>query len=62
VQTRREFDIAMAIDPLTGAATYDARIRNFNVTNLTHIEMQVRDTTTGEVKARELYDITPFKL
>jgi hypothetical protein len=62
VQTRREFNITMAIDPLTGAATYDARIRNFNVTNLTHIEMQARNITTGAVEASELYNITPFKI
>jgi len=61
VQTSRVFPIPMAIDPLTGAATYDARIRGFNVTNLTHIEMQARSTTTGEIVARELFDITPFR-
>jgi hypothetical protein len=60
-QTSRVFPIPMAIDPLTGAATYDARIRGFNVTNLTHIEMQARSTTTGEIVARELFDITPFR-
>ena len=62
VQSRREFNIAMAVDPLTGGATYSARIRNFNVTNLTHIEMQARNTITGAVEASELYDITTFKL
>ena len=61
VQTRREFNIAMAIDPLTGLATYDARIRGFNVANLTHIEMQARNITTGVIEAKELYDITPFR-
>ncbi len=61
VQASRVFPIPMAIDPLTGAATYDARIRGFNVTNLTHIEMQARSTTTGEIVARELFDITPFR-
>jgi hypothetical protein len=51
----------MAIDPLTGAATYDARIRGFNVANLTHIEMQARNITTGVIEAKELFDITPFR-
>ncbi len=60
-QTTREFPIPMAIDPLTGAATYDARIRRFNVTNLTHIEMQTLNLTTGAIEARERYDITPFR-
>ena len=60
-QTRREFNVAMAIDPLTGAATYDARIRGFNVANLTHIEMQARNITTGVIEASVLFDITPFR-
>jgi hypothetical protein len=62
VESRREFNIALAVDPLTGGATYSARIRNFTVTNLTHIEMQARNTITGAVEASELYDITAFKL
>jgi len=62
VQTRREFNIAMVVDPLTGLATYDARIRGFNVTNLTHIELQARSIATGAIEASVLYDITPFKL
>jgi hypothetical protein len=61
VQTSREFNIAMVVDPLTGLATYDARIRGFNVRNLTHIEMQARNITTGAVDASVLYDITPFR-
>jgi hypothetical protein len=61
VQTRREFNIAMVVDPLTGLATYDARIRGFNVATLTHIEMQARNATTVVIEAKELYDITPFR-
>jgi len=61
VQTRREFNIAMAIDPLTGAASYDARIRGLNVQRLTHIEMQARNLTTGAIEASELFDIREFK-
>ena len=61
VQTRREFNIAMAIDPLTGAATYDARIRGLAVNRLTHIEMQARSLATGAIEASELFDITPFR-
>jgi hypothetical protein len=61
VQTRREFNIAMAIDPLTGAATYDARIRGLNVQRLTHIEMQARNLTTGAIEASELFDIREFR-
>ncbi len=61
LQTRREFNIAMAIDPLTGGATYDARIRGFNVTNLTHIEMQARSLATGAIEASELFDIREFR-
>jgi hypothetical protein len=60
-QTRREFNIAMAIDPLTGAATYDARIRGLAVNRLTHIEMQARSLATGAIEASELFDITPFR-
>jgi hypothetical protein len=60
-QTRREFNIAMAIDPLTGAATYDARIRGLSVLRLTHIEMQARNLTTGAIEASELFDIRPFR-
>jgi len=61
LQTRREFNIAMAIDPLTGAATYDARIRGLNVQRLTHIEMQARNLTTGAIEASELFDIREFR-
>ena len=61
VQTRREFNIAMAIDPLTGAATYDARIRGLALNRLTHIEMQARSLATGAIEASELFDITPFR-
>ena len=60
-QTRRETPIPMVIDPLTGAATYDARIRRFNVTNLTHIEMQARSIATGAIEASVLFDIRPFR-
>jgi hypothetical protein len=51
----------MAIDPLTGAATYDARIRGLAVNRLTHIEMQARSLATGAIEASELFDITPFR-
>ncbi len=60
-QTSRVFPIPMAIDPLTGAATYNARIRGFNITNLTHIEMQARSSATGAIEAKELFDITAFR-
>ena len=63
-ETRREFNVPMAIDPLTGEGTYDARIRptRTNLRNLTHIEMQGIDTTTGEIKATERFDIRPFRI
>jgi len=61
VQTRREFRIPITIDPLTGLGTYDARLRNLNVNNLTHIELQARTTATGVVEASVLFDIVPFR-
>lgn len=61
IQTRREINIPMAIDPLTGGATYDARARNLDLTFTTHIEMQARDSVTGAVEATELFDIRPFR-
>ena len=63
-ETRREFNVPMAIDPLTGEGTYDARIRptRTNLRNLTHIEMQGIDTTTGEIKATARFDIRPFRI
>lgn len=61
VQTRREFDVPMAIDPLTGGATYSARIRGSNLQTTTHVEMQARSLTTGEIEASELFDITEFR-
>lgn len=61
VQTRREFDVPMAIDPLTATATYSARIRGSNLQNTTHVEMQARSLTTGEIEASELFDITEFR-
>lgn len=60
-QVRRSFTIPMAIDPLTGGATYSARLRGVNLTNLTDIEMQAVNTTTGVVEASELFDIIPFR-
>lgn len=61
VNTRREFSIPMVIDPLNGAATYDARLRGIDLTNLTHIEMQARDALTAEVKASYEHDISAFR-
>ena len=61
LQVRREFNVAMAIDPLTGAAGYDARLRNIDLTFLTHIEMQARNATTDAVEASRLFDILPFR-
>jgi hypothetical protein len=61
VQTRREFNIPMAIDPLTGAATYDARIRGSNLQRTTHVEMQARSLTTGAIEASELFDVREFR-
>ena len=63
-ETRREFNVPMGIDPLTGEGTYDARIRptRTNLRNLTHIEMQGIDTTTGEIKATARFDIRPFRI
>jgi hypothetical protein len=60
-QVRRSFNIPMVIDPLTGGATYSARLRGLNLTNLTDIEMQAVNTTTGVVEATELFDIIPFR-
>ena len=60
-QTTREFPITMALDPLAGGATYDARIQGFDLTNLSHIEMQAIQLTTGAIEARALFDITPFR-
>jgi hypothetical protein len=51
----------MVIDPLTGLATYDARIRPLNTATLTHIEMQAINTTSNSIEASERYDITPFR-
>jgi hypothetical protein len=63
-ETRREFNVPMAIDPLTGEGTYSARIRptRTNLRDLTHIEMQAIDTTTGQIKATERFDIRPFRI
>lgn len=61
IQTRREFNIAMAVDPLTGAATYDARIRGLNMTTLSHVEMRAVSTVTGVIEASVLFDIRPFR-
>ncbi len=63
-ETRREFNVPMGIDPLTGEGTYDARIRptRTNLRNLTHIEMQGIDTRTGEIKATARFDIRPFRI
>ena len=63
-ETRREFNVPMTIDPLTGEGGYDARIRptRTNLRNLTHIEMQGIDTTTGEIKATARFDIRPFRI
>ena len=33
-----------------------------NLRNLTHIEMQGIDTTTGEIKATARFDIRPFRI
>ena len=55
-------NIPMAIDPLTGGATYDARIRNRTLTNLTHIEMRAINLTTGAVEASQVFDIRPFRI
>jgi hypothetical protein len=60
VQTRREFDVPMAIDPLTGGATYSARIRGAELGSLTHIEMQARNLVTDAIEASEQFDILPF--
>ncbi|MEQ1633512.1 MAG: hypothetical protein ABL997_14135, partial [Planctomycetota bacterium] len=61
VQVRREFNIPMTVDALTGAATYDARLRGVDLTFLTHIEMQARSTVDGVVEASQLFDIVPFR-
>lgn len=61
VETRRTVAVAMVIDPLTGLATYDARIRPLNIATLTHIEMQAINTTSNSIEASERYDITPFR-
>jgi hypothetical protein len=60
-QTRREFNVPIIIDPLTGGAGYDARFRGINLANTTHIEMQARDAATGEIKVGHLFDIVPFR-
>jgi hypothetical protein len=60
-ETRREFAVAMVVDPLTGAATYDVRRRNTNLANTTHVEMVLYNQTTNAVEARERYDIRPFR-
>jgi hypothetical protein len=51
----------MVIDPLTGAATYDARIRPVNTATLTHIEMQALKEGTNTLEASERYEIAPFR-
>jgi hypothetical protein len=61
VQTRREFSVPIVIDPLNGAATYDARFRNIDVTNLTQIEMQARDAVTGGVLASHPFEVAEFR-
>jgi hypothetical protein len=60
-QTRREFNVPIVIDPLTGGAGYDARFRGINLANTTHIEMQARDAATNEIKVGHLFDIVPFR-
>lgn len=60
-QTSLEFDIPIAIDALTGEATYDARIQGSDLTNLSHIEMRAINLTTGAIEASALFDITPFR-
>ena len=49
---------------LTGEGGYSARIvpTRTNLRNLTHIEMQGIDTTTGEIKATARFDIRPFRI
>lgn len=61
VETRREFAVAMVVDPLTGAASYDVRRRNVNLANTTHVEMVLYNQTTNAVEARERYDVRPFR-
>jgi hypothetical protein len=61
VQTSREVNIPFVIDPLNGAGTYDARLRGINVANITQIEMQARDATTGAVLASHPYDVVEFR-
>jgi hypothetical protein len=62
-ETRREFNIPMTIDPLTGEGGYSARVvpNRTNLRHLTHIEMQAIDTRTGEIRATERFDIRPFR-
>ena len=60
-QTRREFNVPIIIDPLTGGAGYDARLRGIDLTNTTQIEMQARDAATGEIKVGHLFDIVAFR-
>jgi hypothetical protein len=60
-QTSREVNIPFVIDPLNGAGTYDARLRGINVANVTQIEMQARDATTGAVLASHPYDVVEFR-
>jgi hypothetical protein len=61
VQTSREVNIPFVIDPLNGSGTYDARLRGIDLTNLTQIEMQARDATTGAVLASHPYDDVEFR-
>jgi len=61
VETRRTVPVTMVIDPLTGAATYDARVRPLNTATLTHIEMQALKEGTNTLEASERYEIAPFR-
>lgn len=60
-ESRRQFAVAMVVDPLTGGATYDARLRNVNLANTTHVEMVLRNQATNAIEARERYDVRPFR-
>lgn len=60
-ESRRQFAVAMVVDPLTGGATYDARFRNVNLANTTHVEMVLRNQATNAIEARERYDVRPFR-
>jgi hypothetical protein len=55
------FALPLAIDPLTGTATYTFRQRRLDLDNVFEIAVEARDEVTGALVAREVFDVTAFR-